>query len=262
MVDCYVEQQILSEWRVSCYIKLSADRVIQEYKALKVIEKISLPPAKSNFYHAFLLMPILVLLASLVFEQPAVAASKIKVLVNGEPITSYDIAKRAAFLKLRRIGGNRTARATEELIDEAVKMQAAKRVNIRVSNQQINATFARFAKSNKMSPSQLGQVLDRAGVTTRGFKQFIRAEMTWPRLLAAKLRAESSKASTDNAVFTQIHNQGGKKPSTTEYSLQQVIFVVPKAKRKAMMARRRREAKAFRNRFESCEKNRPVRQGS
>jgi peptidyl-prolyl cis-trans isomerase SurA len=189
--------------------------------------------------------------AVLLFSAPASAGSKIKILVNNEPITTYDIARRAAFFKLRRIRGNRTKLATEELIDEAIKMQAAKRVKMIVGNKEVDAAYARFAKSNKMPVKVLTRILNRSGVTRAGFRKYIRAQMSWQRVLAAKQRFESSKNST-KGIFLQLHSQGKGKPSTTEYTLQQIIFVVPKAKRGALMSRRRREARAFRNRFESC----------
>ncbi len=183
---------------------------------------------------------------------PSIAASKIKVIVNGKAITTYDIARRAAFLKLRRTRGNRTNLATEELIDEEIKMQAANRVKISVSRKEVDAAYARFAKSNRMPVKALTQILNRSGVTSKAFKKFIRAQMTWQLLMQAKIRAESQQKSTQD-IFSKIHAQGGKKPSTTEYTLQQVIFVVPNKKRRSMMSKRRRQAKAFRNRFENCD---------
>lgn len=212
-----------------------------------------------NFSTAYVLVPAFLMLIVLVFfalfgfgfAAPAGAASQIKILVNGEPITSYDIARRAAFFRLRRIKGNSKKLATEELIDEALKMQTAKRLKMIAGQKEVDAAYARFAKTNRMPVRALTQVLNRAGVTKRGFQKFVRAQMSWQRVMAAKLRSESSRSSTQD-IFADILQKGGKKPSTTEYTLQQVIFVVPKAKRRTRMARRRREARAFRNRFENC----------
>ncbi len=44
--------------------------------------------------------------------------TKYAVLVNNEPITTNDIKRRANFVKLRRMKGNRTALARKELIEE------------------------------------------------------------------------------------------------------------------------------------------------
>lgn len=192
-----------------------------------------------------------VITSGFVFTKNANAASKIKYIINGEAITTYDIARRAAFFRLRRIKGNSTKLATEELIEETIKMQTAKRLKMIVGGKEVEAAFSRFAKGNRMSNRALTNVLNRSGVTGRGFKKFIRAQMSWQRVMAAKLRAESGRNSTQD-IFAKLHAQGGKKPTSTEYTLQQVIFVVPKAKRRRLMAKRRREARAFRNRFENC----------
>jgi peptidyl-prolyl cis-trans isomerase SurA len=55
--------------------------------------------------------------------------------------------------------------------------------------------------------------------------------------------------------------QGGNKPSATEYMLQQVIFVVPAAERKSSMAKRKREAEAMRARFSGCNTTREFAKG-
>ena len=189
----------------------------------------------------------------------AFAASKIKVLVNNEPITSYDIARRKSLLRLQRAKSG-TAKATKELVDEAMKMQEAKRLNAVASQKEVNSAYSRFAGSNRMTVRQLNSVLNRAGVTPSGFKNFIRSQMSWQRVLGARYRAESGTPSRKN--FTeQLRANGGKKPEAREYFLQQIIFVVPKAKRRRLMAKRRREAKAFRNRFESCNSTREFAKG-
>ena len=151
-----------------------------------------------------------VFITGVAFTDSARAASKIKYIVNGEAITTYDIARRAAFFRLRRIKGNSTKLATEELIEETIKMQTAKRLKMIVGGKEVEAAFNRFAKGNRMSARGLTSVLNRAGVTGRGFKKFIRAQMSWQRVMAAKLRAESSQSSSQD-IFAKLHAQGGKK---------------------------------------------------
>ena len=191
--------------------------------------------------HTVSLLVMMAIVSVLMVPGSANAASKIKYVVNGEPITSYDIARRAAFFRLRRIKGNSKKLATEELIEETFKMQMAKRLKMVVGGKEVEAAFTRFAKGNRMSNAQLSSVLNRAGVTGRGFKKFIRAQMSWQRVMSAKLRAERSQSATQD-IFAKLHAQGGKKPTSTEYTLQQVIFVVPKAKRRRMISKRRRDA--------------------
>ena len=139
-------------------------------------------------------------------------------------------------------------------------MQEAKRLNAVASQKEVNSAYSRFAGSNRMTVRQLNSILNRAGVTPSGFKNFIRSQMSWQRVLGARYRAESGTPSRKN--FTeQLRANGGKKPEAREYFLQQIIFVVPKAKRRRLMAKRRREAKAFRNRFVSCKNTREFAKG-
>lgn len=177
--------------------------------------------------------------------------TSIKAIVNGEAITNYDINRRVAFLKLRRAKGG-TQTATEELVDEAIKMQEAKRRRTVATDAQVNEAFANFAKGNKMKTSQLTQVLNRSGVTADHFKDFIRGQITWNRTVGGKFQSETRQQTTE-ATMARLRESGEQKPETNEYLLQQVIFVIPDDKRKARMAARKNEARAFRQRFQSCE---------
>jgi|GEM_PF-124408 len=178
--------------------------------------------------------------------------TNIPVLVNREPITNYDIKKRAAFLKLRRIGGNRTQKATEELIDEKIKYQEAVEKNTLASDAAVNRAFTGFAKSNKLTANQMAKVLNQSGVTAKHFKEFLRMQISWQRTVGAKFRNESRNVSQADALFS-IRKSGDAKPETREYILQQVIFVVPAAKRKSLLKPRMIEAKAFSQQFTNCD---------
>ncbi|MBC7279899.1 MAG: peptidylprolyl isomerase [Hoeflea sp.] len=182
----------------------------------------------------------------------AFAASEIKVVVNNQAITSVDIARRVAFLKLQRAGGNLGEKAREQLIDEAIKGQEAARVRLLASDAEVNASFERFAKSNKLTPKQLTEVLNQSGVTPKHFKRYIQVQMSWGRVVQA-LGGGGSGMSTQDLVSKMLE-RGGDKPSTTEYILQQVIFVVPANKRSnATLNARKREADQLRGRYQGCD---------
>lgn len=191
---------------------------------------------------------------------PAVArinkagGTKIAVLVNDTAITTNDIRRRAAFVKLRRIKGNSSSIAKEELIEEALKMKEARRIRTVASDKEVDAAYVRFAKSNKMPVSALTKILNQRGVTQRGFKQYIRAQMSWQRAVGARLRATGGRTSTKAAPNYQTwlpdpENQGKQEK---EYTLQQVVFIVPAAKRSSILSKRTAQAKSFRNRMNGC----------
>lgn len=181
-------------------------------------------------------------------------ASNIKVTVNKIPITSLDIAQRTAFLKLQRRKGNLAALATDELIDETLKRTEIRRIGINISDKAVADAFANFAAQNKLKPAQLEQILNQSGVTAKHFKEYIRIQMGWGQSVGSRLRA-TSKLSEQDAVRKMLE-KGGAKPSATEYMLQQVIFVVPAAKRGQIMGQRKKEATAMRARFSGCDTTR------
>ena len=208
-------------------------------------------PAKFRFT-GLLFAAILAVAAVPVSTAPAVAASQIKIVVNNQAITSVDISRRVAFLKLQRTKGNLGKMAREQLVEEALKVQEAARIGALVSNAQINASYERFAASNNLSSKQLTQVLSQSGVTEKHFKRYILVQMSWPRVVQA-IGGGSGGLTTQDLVSKMLE-RGDNKPSTTEYILQQVIFVVPDSKRsKSMLNTRKREAERLRSRYQGCD---------
>lgn len=197
--------------------------------------------------------------ASMALLSAPAAASEIKVIVNRTPITTYDIQRRAAFMKLQRRKGNVSELAEEEMIDQALRLAEAQRLGIRVTAEQADTAYNNFAKSNKMTIKQLDGIMEQSGVTKPHFKEFIRAQMSWNQTLAARGRSEAG-GMTEQDVVRRMLKQGGAKPTATEYMLQQVIFVVPASER-GNIAKRKREAEAMRARFSGCETTREFAKG-
>ncbi|MCV3210306.1 peptidylprolyl isomerase [Mesorhizobium sp. YC-39] len=184
-------------------------------------------------------------------------ASEIKYVVNNIPITTGDIAHRAAFLKLQRKKGS----AADEMINQTLRVAEAKRLGIRISDAQVNAAYQRFATTNKMQLKQLDGVMAQSGVSKEHFKEFIRAQMAWNQALSARYRSGEGGSVSEQDAVRRMLDKGGAKPSAMEYMLQQVIFVVPAAERSATLAKRKREADAMRARFNGCNTTREFAKG-
>ena len=182
---------------------------------------------------------------------PAQAASEVSVVVNRAPITTFQIRQRAAFLQLRRVGGNATQKATDELIEEELKKQEIRRRGINVPDSAVDEAYGRFAAENNMNEEQLAQVLGQAGFSSAAFKDYIRVQMGWGQAVQAHMR--SAERMSEQDVVQRMLAQGGQKPSTTEYTLQQVIFVIPEGQRGALLGQRKREADGMRTRFQNCD---------
>ena len=202
---------------------------------------------------------MLACLSPLAMPHATAQASEIRYIVNKEAITSYDIQRRAAFLRLQNRRGNLQQMAAEEMIDQVVRNAEVKRLNIRISDDQVAGAYERFSRSNKMSPAQMDNVLNQAGVTKAHFREFIRAQMGWSQVMGRGNRSGGGMSEQD--AVRRMLEQGGAKPTAKEYMLQQVIFVLPPAERRAKLGQRKREAEALRQRFRSCETTRDFAKG-
>ncbi|MEE9376219.1 MAG: peptidylprolyl isomerase [Rhizobiaceae bacterium] len=193
----------------------------------------------------------------------AKGGTKIAILVNNQPITTNDIKRRAAFVKLRRLKGNRRKIATDELVNEALKMQEARRIGSIASEKEVQQAYIGFAKSNKMPVKILTRIMNKQGVSQRGFKDYIKAQISWQRTVGARLQAKASgrlKPRAPSAQSWLVKNENGT-TRENEYTIMQVVFLVQKKKRKAELGRRRSFAKSFRNRMKGCSNARQMAAG-
>ncbi|WP_051012094.1 peptidylprolyl isomerase [Liberibacter crescens] len=174
---------------------------------------------------------------------------KVRITVNDTVITNGDVSRRAALLKLFKKSGNLKKIAEDELIIDGLKQQEIDRFHMSPSDAQINNVFKSFAESNKLSVKQMKEILDHVGVGEKHFKNFLSIQMAWPYVVSVH-----SEQNTDTPIT------GNKKPNptTTEYILQQIIFIIPQSfsasKRNVMIKKRKKEAEASRSKFPGCEK--------
>src|SRR6185503_10959850 len=109
----------------------------------------------------------------------ALSETSIKVLVNDEPITNYDIAQRQKLLQLAHDKGG-PKDAMEQLIDETIQLQEAKKRGLIIHDKQIDQFFADIAQRNaKLSVAQFTQALGQAGIAPATLKRRIKAQATW-----------------------------------------------------------------------------------
>jgi peptidyl-prolyl cis-trans isomerase SurA len=122
--------------------------------------------------------------------------------VNGEAITNYQVDQRALFLDLLRAPGADRETARETLIDEALQVQAARRAGIEISDEEIEAGLAEFAGRANLSTEEFVAALERAGVATETFRDFVRNGLFWRNLVRERFgpRAQPSRDEIERAL--------------------------------------------------------------
>jgi peptidyl-prolyl cis-trans isomerase SurA len=190
---------------------------------------------------------------------PAAAASSIRIKVDDQPITSYDIAQRTGLLKLT--GGGSEKDAIEELINETLQFIEAAKRGATIPDSRVDIAIADISARTKMTPDKLKAALAQQGVDIATLRRRIKAQMTWQGLVQMRMRMEGASVKGEDIMSALFEENAGGTAETTEYTLQQIVFVVPSGSSGAFANQRRREAEAFRSRFPGCDRSLEVAKG-
>ena len=204
-------------------------------------------------FKRLLLIPILGLIF-LTFIQfaPVYAQNRIVIVVNDEPITSYDITQRSRLLQLTTGGSDSEAEelARRELINERLKLKETKRLGISVDPEELDIAYQTIAERTRLSPEELTAALIDSNIDPKTLTDRLVVDIAWSH--AVRLRFRQTIRVRDEEVIPELGDDTNI--STTEYDLIQYIFVIPKDSDEEFIANRERDVKAFRDRFTSCEK--------
>ena len=173
---------------------------------------------------------------------PALAATK--VTVNGVPISDIEIAQRTKLLALE--GGGGTKKAMDQLIDEQLQLQEAKRMNIVITDQQVDDAFTQVARNIKVSSDKLNQILQQAGVSKDTMRARLRAAIAWQQVsgMVVSSRVKISDLELDKAASAKLDQA-----SSYDYILKEVLFIT--AGKNA--SGRTGEANKYRAAFKGCD---------
>lgn len=199
-------------------------------------------------------IPAAVLGFLLLLMSPLIAsAQQIEVIVNDLPITSYDIEQRARFLiaAARQPSGEAERNARQELIDEAIRLSAAARVGLEVGDAEVDAAIADIASRANLTADQFATALAQAGSGIETFRQRVRVQMLWGRMVRGRVQAAIRAEQTEFLAAQGDELEG--EPTVYDYVLQRIVFTLPADASDGQIAQRRGEAEALRNRFTSCE---------
>jgi peptidyl-prolyl cis-trans isomerase SurA len=188
------------------------------------------------------------LAAAALAPRPALA-QHVAVIVNGSPITTYDIEQRSKFTTLSTHKTPDRQAVIEELIDEKLKVQVGERYKLEVSDGDVNNAYANMAKRMRLTPEQLTGALAHAGVDSQTLKARIKADIAWQQIVRGKF--QSSLQVTDKVIRDKLKDD--KKEVGYEYVLRPILFVVQPGASEQVIDSRKREAESLRGRFESCD---------
>jgi len=139
--------------------------------------------------------------------------------------------------------------ALEELIEERLKLQEAKRLNISPDEAQVDGVIKTLAERNKMTPQQFAQHLGTMGADVNTMKSRYRAQFAWAELIRRKFAAQISINLRDveklASSATDIEDQ-------VDLQVARITLQVAGKLDQRVMAQRFQEADQLRARFSGC----------
>lgn len=159
---------------------------------------------------------------------------KIAALVNGEIISNQDIQNRInSFLMTSQIPlndqtkGMIVQKVIHSAVDEKIKLQAAEKDGITISEKDIDNAVANFEKSNKIPSGELKNILKEANVSQKSFREQMKADLAWVRFLRNKLRLEGNITQSE---IEEAMAEAKKDLNTPKYQISEIFVKKAKAK--------------------------------
>lgn len=165
------------------------------------------------------------------------AVNSIEVLVNDEPISSFDIDQRLR-LVIALAGGVSTQEEFLEvreqvlrtMIDERLQLQEAATVDLEIPEAQLDSFFARRAEGIGQTADQFEAALKSIGSSKGSMQKQMEAEIAWSQLVEGRLGSFVTVSDEEvEARIQKIHDNRGK----FEYRLGEIVFDVNSAEQEA-----------------------------
>jgi peptidyl-prolyl cis-trans isomerase SurA len=141
--------------------------------------------------------------------------------------------------------------AKEELIEERLKVQAARKLGIVVSDDDVKNVLKELAGRNKMNLEQFTQHLKGSGVDIATLGERFRAQRAWRDLIGRRYSAQVSVSQRDvDKLLSDAAAEAGEDAS--ELQVQKIALTLPGKIDQASLTKRYAEAEALRRRLSGC----------
>jgi len=198
------------------------------------------------------------LIVTLIGGLAAVVAQEvsIKILVNDDPISDYDIDQRERFLAITTQQPPSPAlkkQATNMLIDERLQLQEGRKASITANEEDVTKILADMAQKNKLDVDGLTAALGKAGVKIKTLRDRIRAQLVWQQTVRKKFRRDIQIADADvEKALSETDPPAEGGAAEPALQLRQVKFAIPAGAGQKTIATQVAAAETLRARFGSC----------
>ncbi|WP_375186113.1 peptidylprolyl isomerase [Pseudooceanicola sp.] len=143
--------------------------------------------------------------------------------VNEQVVTEFELEQRERMLRLFRTPGDIPEQAAEQMIDDRLRMQAARQLGISPSEEEILEGMTEFAGRANLSAEQFLQALQQGGVAPESFRDFVRAGLAWRTVVQARFgpKVQVSEQEIDRAIAS-----GGASGASVQVLMSEIFLPI------------------------------------
>ncbi|MFA5900845.1 MAG: SurA N-terminal domain-containing protein [Hyphomicrobium sp.] len=138
--------------------------------------------------------------------------------------------------------------ALDELIDERLKMQEAKKLSVVAGDDEVERILAGMAERNKMDTKQFAEHIAKMGASISVMRERVRSSLSWTDVIRRKFGHQISVASRD--VDRLVANVEGQ--DDVELRIHRILLSLPANQDQKRLAQRLNDAESLRGRFKGC----------
>ena len=142
-----------------------------------------------------------------VFMAPTMAAAQASpfaaaMVVNDRVVSNYEVSQRTQFMTLLRQPGDIPAMAMESLIEDRLRLSAAKALGLTSNPDELTAAMDDFAGRANLTAEQFVTALGKGGVERQAFRDFVEANLLWRSVIRTRYGASVTitEAEIDRAI--------------------------------------------------------------
>ena len=180
-------------------------------------------------------------------------AQTVVVMVNGDPITDYDIEQRSKLDFLTTHKQSSRQDVLNELIDDKVKIKEAKKSGVDPTSSDIDQAFASMGSRMRITPEQLAKSLESQGIRADTLKARIKSDLVWTSLVRGRYKERLQVGERDVAAAVKAEGGDEQQAQAFEYKMQPVVLIVPRGSAPAAVEARHKEAETLRSKVQTCD---------
>jgi peptidyl-prolyl cis-trans isomerase SurA len=154
-------------------------------------------------------------------------------------------------MRASMLAGSRD-KARQELIDEKIKLQEAKRLNAVVDDADVDKILSGIAERNKMTLEQFSQHMKGMGADINTMRSRFRAEMSWREVVRRRFGQQVAITERDVDKLVASAPAGGPNADDVELQVQRITLTMPAKVDQDAIAKRIADADGLAQRYTGC----------